>query len=111
MVEHQGQMSPELYSSPDEPGRRSHAGVGSAGGHRRRNRLVGHLALATCVLTYILLFAVFYDRSNRNLDEFVLLWFGELVKGGFGAVAGDFYNYSPPYLYLLSAGTVLSGYF
>ena len=35
------------------------------------------------------------------------LWFAELYKGGFGALAGDWYDYAPPFVYLLWFITIL----
>lgn len=35
------------------------------------------------------------------------LWFDELYKGGFKAVAGDWYDYAPPFVYLLWIITIL----
>lgn len=35
------------------------------------------------------------------------LWFAELYEGGFGAIAGDWYDYAPPFVYLLWLITVL----
>ncbi len=35
------------------------------------------------------------------------LWFAELYEGGFGAIAGDWYDYAPPFVYLLWFITIL----
>lgn len=35
------------------------------------------------------------------------LWFAELYKGGFRAIAGDWYDYAPPFVYLLWMITLL----
>lgn len=35
------------------------------------------------------------------------IWFAKLYEGGFGAIAGDWYDYAPPFVYLLWLITVL----
>jgi Gpi18-like mannosyltransferase len=36
-----------------------------------------------------------------DLFYFVIPWYDQLVQKGFSALGGTFYNYTPPYLYLL----------
>lgn len=45
--------------------------------------------------------------TSRDLPKFVLPWYHHLIAHGrFHALAGNFSNYSPPYLYLLSLGSL-----
>jgi Gpi18-like mannosyltransferase len=50
---------------------------------------------------------VFRDVITTDLDFHILPWFAKLQKHGpFVGLGKDFYNYTPPYLYLLAIGTV-----
>lgn len=40
-------------------------------------------------------------EESRDMHFFLEPWFEVIVKNGFPAMAGDYANYSPPYLYLL----------
>jgi Gpi18-like mannosyltransferase len=49
--------------------------------------------------------------TNSDMENFVLVWYSKLQRHG--ALAGlgkDFYNYTPPYLYLLSLATFTSSF-
>jgi len=40
-------------------------------------------------------------QESRDMHFFLEPWFDVIVRNGFPAMAGDYANYSPPYLYLL----------
>lgn len=40
-------------------------------------------------------------QESRDMHFFLEPWFAAIVQNGFPAMAGDYANYSPPYLYLL----------
>jgi Gpi18-like mannosyltransferase len=54
---------------------------------------------------------VFWQRGlNRDLKEYVIPWYNFLLEhGAFSALAADFSDYTPSYLYLLSIGTLAHG--
>ena len=51
---------------------------------------------------------VVLPRHSGDMDIFLLPWFQEIEARGFGAMSGEYSNYSPPYLYLLGIASVFS---
>jgi Gpi18-like mannosyltransferase len=46
--------------------------------------------------------------SNIDLQQYLLPWFDTIVQnGGFAALKEPFYNYTPPYMYLMAAAAIL----
>jgi Gpi18-like mannosyltransferase len=48
--------------------------------------------------------------ETHDMQDFLLPWFDAIVtRGHFTALSGDFYNYTPPYMYLMAALSYLDG--
>ena len=48
-------------------------------------------------------------QESRDMHFFLEPWFDVIVRNGFPAMAGDYANYSPPYLYLLGLASAFHG--
>lgn len=48
-------------------------------------------------------------QESRDMHFFLQPWFDVIVRNGFAAMAGDYANYSPPYLYLLGLASAFHG--
>lgn len=48
-----------------------------------------------------LIYRMLLTQESRDMHFFLEPWFATIVQNGFPAMAGDYANYSPPYLYLL----------
>jgi Gpi18-like mannosyltransferase len=48
-------------------------------------------------------------HESRDMQFFLEPWFATIVQNGFPAMAGDYANYSPPYLYLLGLASAFHG--
>jgi Gpi18-like mannosyltransferase len=60
----------------------------------------------------ILLITIFWRDMNTDLMNFLIPWYEFLFEHGrFSALAISFSDYTPPYLYLLSIGTLAHGVF
>ena len=59
----------------------------------------------------LLIIPVFWQRGlNGDLEHYVIPWYNFLLEhGAFSALAADFSDYTPSYLYLLSIGTLAHG--
>jgi Gpi18-like mannosyltransferase len=47
--------------------------------------------------------------ESRDMRFFIEPWFATIVHDGFPAMAGEYANYSPPYLYLLGLASLFQG--
>lgn len=79
-----------------------------SGSAARRNRTAWWIAFALAVFA---LHAVpFFQYAPSDFDAYVQHWYRHIIaEGRIGAFATPFSNYTPPYLYLLSATTLLHG--
>lgn len=60
----------------------------------------------------ILVRYIMLSRNNVDLEHYLVPWYNYIIDhGGFVALKDAFYNYSPPYMYLLVAVTPLKGIF
>jgi Gpi18-like mannosyltransferase len=67
------------------------------------------VAAAILVVASISVRVVGRNIETSDLDFYVLRWVAKFQQLGVGAALGkDFYNYSPPYMYLLAAAALLS---
>ena len=49
--------------------------------------------------------------TNTDMEAKILVWYSKLQRhGAFAGLGKDFYNYTPPYLYLLSLATFTSAF-
>ena len=65
-------------------------------------------ALALCSFATHLLF--FFRYPSGDVVMYVMRWYAQIVaEGRFAVFASPFSNYTPPYLYLLSASSLLDG--
>lgn len=55
------------------------------------------------------LYGTLLARESRDMRFFLEPWFAAIVDNGFPAMAGDYANYSPPYLYLLGLASAFHG--
>lgn len=65
------------------------------------------------VLILLSLYVRYATRAmtNSDMQNFVLVWYAKLQRHGpFAGLGKDFYNYTPPYLYLLSLATFTSSF-
>lgn len=66
-------------------------------------------APALCALSAIVLYVACLPLSNGDVREHLLHWTAYLIEHGrFAALGEGFSEYAPPYLYLLSVGTLLA---
>lgn len=69
----------------------------------RSNRLRPALWLsAAFVLVAVLLYGRLLHADSVDLRDFLRPWFEQIATRGFPALAGEYANYTPPYLYLLA---------
>ncbi|SMP56067.1 hypothetical protein [Noviherbaspirillum suwonense] len=63
-------------------------------------------------LVSVLMLLVIYKRlmplESGDMQSFLYPWFSAILAGGYAAMAGDYANYSPPYLYLLGLASLFS---
>jgi Gpi18-like mannosyltransferase len=72
--------------------------------HLARNMTLQVIVLA---VIDIILIHIFWRYLNDDLTGYLLQWYHFLIDNGrFAAFSADFYDYTPPYLYLLSIGTL-----
>jgi len=64
-------------------------------------RIVNVIALLIVLVLGLMVRKTFIWYESREWTYFWSLWIAELQKDGFAALAGDFYDYSPMYLYFL----------
>ena len=77
--------------------------------HARRYAPLG-LAVLLVVMSVAARIA-FRGVVTSDLEIFVLRWYAKFQQLGIGVGLGkDFYNYSPPYMYLVALSTVTSGF-
>jgi Gpi18-like mannosyltransferase len=72
----------------------------------------GNLALACAVLLAVALalYAVLIPYRNLDIDTFILPWLHHIQDRGIAqSLAEDFYDYTPPHIYLLSLASRLQG--
>ncbi|MFH1186352.1 MAG: hypothetical protein V1755_15160, partial [Chloroflexota bacterium] len=65
------------------------------------------------ILVLISLYVRYVTRSmtNSDMETFVLVWYAKLQRHGpLVGLGKDFYNYTPPYLYLLALATLTSSF-
>ncbi|WP_194712011.1 hypothetical protein [Noviherbaspirillum soli] len=55
------------------------------------------------------LYWMLLTQESRDMHFFLEPWFDVIVRNGFPAMAGDYANYSPPYLYLLGLASAFHG--
>lgn len=71
-----------------------------------------HRTAAVCGLLSLLCISVIYwkliPRESGDMESFLYPWFSAILAGGFSAMAGEYANYSPPYLYLLGLASLFS---
>jgi Gpi18-like mannosyltransferase len=49
--------------------------------------------------------------QSHDMQDFLLQWYGYIVSHGrFAALSDNFYNYTPPYIYLMTAVSYLDGW-
>jgi Gpi18-like mannosyltransferase len=78
----------------------------------KRFRPYWPLALAA-VLVLFSLYVRYVTRgmTNSDMEAKILVWYSKLQRHGpFTGLGKDFYNYTPPYLYLLSLATLTSSF-
>jgi Gpi18-like mannosyltransferase len=74
-----------------------------------QNRVFTALCVALTVSAICLRIAGLPFRTH-DMQDFLLPWFDAIVtRGHFNALSGDFYNYTPPYMYLMAALSYLDG--
>lgn len=74
----------------------------------KREPLSRPLVLAVIGATAVYLYSLCWSTVPPDLAEFVLPWYQHILEHGpVGAFAEPFSNYTPPYLYLLSAASLL----
>jgi Gpi18-like mannosyltransferase len=67
--------------------------------------LVVILAVSALVLRWIVL-----PFQSHDMQDFLLLWYDYIVTHGhFAALSDNFYNYTPPYIYMMTAVSYLDG--
>ena len=71
-------------------------------GRRRPSRAAVAVVIAVVLVAAFGLRWLFVDRVNSDLTVFVRPWYERSSTGGFAALTGEYANYNPPYLYLLS---------
>jgi Gpi18-like mannosyltransferase len=65
---------------------------------------------AVLIISAILLRRIGLPFLTHDMTDFLLPWFDTIVTHGhFAALAGDFYNYTPPYMYVMTAVSYLDG--
>jgi Gpi18-like mannosyltransferase len=72
------------------------------------SHLARHMTVQVIVLAVvdIILIHIFWRYLNDDLTGYLLKWYYFILDNGrFSAFSADFYDYTPPYLYLLSIGT------
>jgi len=69
------------------------------------------VAVTACMLLLgtIVSYALLLPLQSSDINEFLLPWFKVIDERGFAAMAGEYANYTPPYLYLLGIVSVFSG--
>src|SRR5687768_7655803 len=65
------------------------------------------LVSVALVLLALLLYGSVLKAENNDIWEFLRPWFTQIVTRGFPALAGEYANYTPPYLYLLALAGLL----
>ncbi|GAA2016259.1 DUF2029 domain-containing protein [Nakamurella flavida] len=83
-------------ATPAPPGRPA------APGRRGPRRVAVLAAVAVVLVAAFGLRWLFRDQVNSDLTVFVRPWYARVSTGGFAALTGEYANYNPPYLYLLS---------
>lgn len=78
------------------------------------NRWLPYLPLVlAAILVLISLYVRFVTRgmTNSDMEAKILVWYSKLQRHGpLVGLGKDFYNYTPPYLYLLAVATLTSDY-
>ena len=76
-----------------------------------RPRQIARPAIAGAVVAIVVLAVVvrfvFINEVSGDYRNFLSPWYDQLSAGGFSALAGEFSNYNPPYLYLMLLATHL----
>jgi Gpi18-like mannosyltransferase len=63
------------------------------------------------LLAAVMVYPLFLETDNADIEGFLVPWYDYiLLHGRFAAFADNFSNYTPPYLYLLSIGTLADGW-
>jgi Gpi18-like mannosyltransferase len=73
--------------------------------HTSRPLVAG--AVAGIVILAVVVRFAFVNEVSGDYRNFLSPWYDQLSAGGFSALAGDFSNYNPPYLYLMLLATHL----
>jgi Gpi18-like mannosyltransferase len=65
---------------------------------------------AVLILLALALRWVALPFQSHDMQDFLLQWYGYIVSHGrFAALSDNFYNYTPPYIYLMTAVSYLDG--
>lgn len=67
----------------------------------KNRRIINLITLALVMVLGLLIRKELIWYVSRDWTVFFELWMKEIAKNGFGALAGDFYDYAPAYMYLL----------
>jgi len=74
---------------------------------------IGAIPALCCVLTIglaLLIYVALIPYENHDIENHLLPWLQHILDAGINqSLASDFYNYTPPYIYLLSIASHLHG--
>jgi Gpi18-like mannosyltransferase len=71
--------------------------------HLKNSRSAHKIFVYLVVITSILIRLALYNYENSDLSVYLIPWYDYISShGGFYALSGQFSNYTPPYLYLLT---------
>jgi Gpi18-like mannosyltransferase len=66
--------------------------------------------LAVLLISALLLRWLVLPFQSHDMQDFLLQWFDYIVTHGrFAALSDNFYNYTPPYIYMMTAASYLDG--
>jgi Gpi18-like mannosyltransferase len=71
-------------------------------------KIPGIILIVILIGAALLIRILMFPFSNSDLNQYIIPWFDTIAThGGLAAIKDPFYNYSPPYLYLLALATLL----
>ena len=59
------------------------------------------------LFVYLGLYIAFIDKITPDYTIWLEPWYNTILQGGFRSLRHDFYNYSPPYMYLIALATTI----
>lgn len=77
----------------------------------RQKGLRGNWSILVSLSLLVVISVVYWNllpRESSDMLAFLYPWFSKILTDGFPAMAGDYANYSPPYLYLLGLASLFS---